>query len=103
MNIGSKKSIGELTIDVSVKGYEKTKQQLRNIEATLDRIIEKQEKIGAISANTKDHDLLIRIDTDCGRIVRRLGCDEIQTVDESEFRNRTIEQRIAEHNSRAMK
>ncbi|MBW9154299.1 hypothetical protein [Clostridium estertheticum] len=32
-------------IDVEFKGYDKVKQQLRNLEATLDRILEKQEKV----------------------------------------------------------
>ncbi|MGH4125109.1 MAG: hypothetical protein ACREV6_19510 [Clostridium sp.] len=43
------KNVGSLTIGVELKGYDKTKQQLRNLEATLDRILEKQEKIIPIS------------------------------------------------------
>ncbi|APC41537.1 hypothetical protein [Clostridium estertheticum] len=37
-----------ITVDIGVefKGYDKAKQQLRNLEATCDRILEKQEKIG---------------------------------------------------------
>lgn len=38
-----------ITIDVSIEGYDKAKQQLRNLEATFDRILEKQEKIKPIS------------------------------------------------------
>ena len=40
------KTIGGLIIDVSIKGYDKVNQQLEGLEATLDRILEKQEKIG---------------------------------------------------------
>ena len=35
-----------ITIDVSIEGYDKVKQQLRNLEATVDRILEKQKLIG---------------------------------------------------------
>lgn len=38
-----------ITIDVSIEGYDKAKQQLRNLEATFDRILEKQERIKPIS------------------------------------------------------
>jgi len=34
-----------ITIDVSIEGYDKAKQQLRNLEATYDRILEKQTAI----------------------------------------------------------
>ena len=61
-----------IKIGVELEGYEKIKEQLRNIEATFDRILEKQERIGAIGTSTKDHVLLQRIDNDCGRIVRMI-------------------------------
>jgi len=83
-----------MTISIELEGYEKMKQQLRNLEATLDRILDKQKQIvnspfpmksitvndgGILNiGNSKDHDLLQRIDTDCGRLVRHLGCDKIK-------------------------
>ena len=45
MNMNTKERIGELTIGVNIDGYDKTKQQLRNLEATYDRILEKQERV----------------------------------------------------------
>lgn len=38
-----------ITVEVNIEGYDKAKQQLRNLEATFDRILEKQEKIKTIS------------------------------------------------------
>jgi len=82
------KAISGITIDIKLEGYDKLKQQLRNLEATFDRIIEKQKQIYnadewkstlAEGRWVKAHQLLERIDTDCGRIVRKLGCDKIQT------------------------
>lgn len=70
----SKQGIGSFYIDIETKGYDKAKQKLRNLEATYDRILEKQERVEPISSNTKDHELLNRIDTYCGKIVRELGC-----------------------------
>lgn len=37
---------GGFTVGVKLEGYEKVKGQLRNIEATLDRISDKQKQIG---------------------------------------------------------
>jgi len=68
-------------VDIETKGYESAKQQLRNLEATYDRILEKQERIRPISTNTKDHELLQRIDTNCDRIVKALGIRECRTID----------------------
>ncbi|GCD13182.1 hypothetical protein [Clostridium tagluense] len=83
-----------VTVGIEMVGYKKMKQQLRNLEATYDRILEKQKLIDKGSKQmydadewkrtmadgrwVKDHELLQRIDTDCGRIVRKLGCDKIQ-------------------------
>ena len=39
------KSIGELTVGVTLQGYEDLKESLNDIETQLDRIIEKQNKI----------------------------------------------------------
>ena len=39
------KSIGELTVGVTLQGYEDLKESLNDIESQLDRIIEKQDKI----------------------------------------------------------
>ena len=39
------KSIGELTVGVTLQGYEDLKESLNDIEAQLDRIIKKQNKI----------------------------------------------------------
>ena len=65
------KNIGGLTIDVSIEGYDKAKQQLRKLEATFDRILEKQERVSKI-VNSNDHELLLRIDSDCSKIVGRI-------------------------------
>ncbi|MBU3146622.1 hypothetical protein [Clostridium sp. CF012] len=35
-----------ITIGINLEGYDRIKEQFRNIEATLDRIIEKQKFIG---------------------------------------------------------
>lgn len=45
----SKKPISNIKIGIELEGYDKAKQQLRNLEATFDRILEKQEKIKPIS------------------------------------------------------
>lgn len=74
------KAIGGLTIDVSIKGYDKAKQQLRNLESTFDRILEKQERVGKV-VNSNDHKLLERIDNDCGRIVRMLQGESTKDMD----------------------
>lgn len=39
------KSMGELTVGVTLQGYEDLKESLNDIESQLDRIIEKQKKI----------------------------------------------------------
>lgn len=80
MNMNTKERIGELTIGVNIDGYDKTKQQLRNLEATYDRILEKQERIGK-GINANDHELLQRIDNDCGRIVRMLQNKDTKDMD----------------------
>jgi DNA-directed RNA polymerase subunit RPC12/RpoP len=51
-----------ITIDVSIKGYDKAKQQLRNLEDTFDRILEKQERVGRIVNNTRHKAIKIMID-----------------------------------------
>ena len=61
-----------LTISVELEGYEKMKQQLRNIEATMDRIIEKQEIIGS-RLNTKP----IEVKSELGRTYTAYGIDEL--------------------------
>ena len=43
--LSNSKSIGELTVGVTLQGYEDLKESLNDIEAQLDRITEKQNKI----------------------------------------------------------
>lgn len=48
-------AIGELEVTVELKGYDKIKQQLNDIESQLDRIIEKQIHIETLyNDNTKE-------------------------------------------------
>lgn len=92
----SKKLKNTVTVGIEMVGYEKMKGQLRNLEAIYDRILEKQKLIDKGSNRmydadewkrtmvdgrwAKDHELLQRIDTDCGRIVRALELNKPKTI-----------------------
>jgi hypothetical protein len=52
-------SKGGITISVELEGYDRVKQQLRNLEATMDRLIEKQKQIEACRIR-QDYDKELR-------------------------------------------
>ena len=54
----SEKSKNTVTVGIEMVGYEKMKGQLRNLEATFDRILEKQERVSK-GLNTKGKDITI--------------------------------------------
>ena len=59
------KSVGELTVGVTLQGYEDLKESLNDIESQLDRIIEKQNKINKCNSmspknNSNDIDNMLR-------------------------------------------
>lgn len=51
---GESKQSGKITIGIELEGYEKIKGQLRNLEATTDRILEKQKLMGIDLASGDD-------------------------------------------------
>lgn len=66
---GTKSKGITVDIDIELKGYDKAKQQLRNLEATYDRILEKQKKIGKVKVAdsiTVNNGGTLKIGDSCG-------------------------------------
>lgn len=74
-----------INTSLKIEGYERLKGQLKYVKAEIksieniyDRVLDKQKHIGT-SGN--DRELLCRIDTDCGRIVRMLQGKSTKDMD----------------------